>query len=187
MNTLKTSVRFTVVTMVLLGVLYPLAVTLIAQLTMRDNANGQMVSQNGAVVGSKLIGQGFQGTRYFHGRPSAAGSGYDASSSGGTNLAASSQKLVDRIHADVSALQSQKPGTPVPIDLVTTSGSGLDPDITPAAAFYQVDRVAAARHLPENEVRSLVAAHVQNRQFGVLGEPRVNVLALNLALDAISR
>lgn len=184
---LITALRYTLITTVLLGLLYPLAVTGFAHFAMPAQANGELMTQNGAVIGSKLLGQSFVGDRYFHGRPSAAGNGYDAANSGGSNLAQSSKKLVDRIQADVATDEKVNPGVPVPIDLVTASGSGLDPDISPAAALYQVQRVAAARHLPDASVRSLVEAHMTGRQFGILGEPRVNVLALNLALDAIVR
>jgi potassium-transporting ATPase KdpC subunit len=181
---LNVAIRFTIVTTVLLGIIYPLVVTGLAQLTMRHKADGELIARDGHIVGSALIGQGFSGDSYFHGRPSAAGNGYDATSSGGSNFGPSNKKLIDRIEADVATDQKQNPGKDVPIDLVTTSGSGLDPDISPAAAFYEVPRVAAARHLSEDTVRSLVQSHIQGRQFGFLGEPRVNVLDLNLALDA---
>ena len=184
-STLITAIRYTIVTTILLGIVYPLVVTGIAQITMRDKANGQLITRNGAVIGSAIIGQTFTSDKYFHGRPSAAGSGYDAANSGGSNLAQSNSALVDRINAAVAAYQKQNPGKPVPIDLVTTSASGIDPDVSPAAALYQVPAVAVARHLPEDEVRKLVEAHIQGRQFGVLGEPRVNVLQLNLDLDAL--
>lgn len=149
----------------------------------RDKADGQLITKNGQVIGSAIIGQSFTGDRYFHGRISAAGNGYDAANSSGSNLALSNKKLVDRINGDVASYEKSNPGEPVPIDLVTASGSGLDPDITPAAALYQVHRVADARHMSDDSVRQLVIGHVQGRQFGVLGEPRVNVLELNLALD----
>ena len=180
------AIRYTLVTTVLLGVVYPLVVTGIAQLTMRDKANGQLITQNGVVIGSAIIGQNFTSDRYFHGRPSAAGNGYDAANSGGSNLAQSNAALVDRINGAVAAYQKQNPGKPVPIDMVTTSASGIDPDISPAAALYQVDSVAVARHLPAETLRSFVQAHIQGRQFGLLGEPRVNVLKLNLDLDALA-
>lgn len=183
LRTLNIAIRFTIATTLLLGIAYPLVVTGLAQLTMRHKADGELITQNGQIVGSALIGQGFTSDRYFHSRPSAAGNGYDATSSGGSNFAPTNRKLIDRIEADVAADQKQNPGREVPIDLVTTSGSGLDPDISPAAAFYQVPRVAAARHLSKDMVRSLVQSHIQHRQFGFLGEPRVNVLELNLALD----
>ena len=183
---LITSVLMTIVTTVLLGIIYPLVVTGLAQLFFKDKANGQLIMQNGKVVGSRIIGQAFVGAGYFHSRPSAAGNGYDAANSSGSNLAQSNKKLVDRIQGDVATYQKTAPGQPVPIDLVTASGSGLDPDITPAAAFYQVHRVAEARHMSDDAVRGLVEQHIQGRQFGFLGEPRVNVLELNMALDAAS-
>lgn len=182
-STLKIAIRFTLITAVLLGLIYPLAMTVFAHFYMPNKSVGQLVVRNGQVVGSAIIGQGFGGDKYFHERPSAAGNGYDAANSSGSNYAPSNKKLVDRMQGDVAAYQKTTPGQPVPIDLVTASGSGLDPDITPASALYQVHRVAEARHLNEDELRKLVLAHVQGRQFGVLGEPRVNVLALNLALD----
>ena len=183
MRTLNIAIRYTIVTTILLGIVYPLVVTGLAQLLMRDKANGQLIVRDGQVVGSALIGQGFTSPRYFHSRPSAAGNGYDATSSGGSNLAQSNKALVTRIDGDVTAWQKINPGQPVPIGLVTTSGSGLDPDISPADALYQVPMVAAARHLPEAALRALVESHIQGRQFGFFGEPRVNVLELNLALD----
>jgi K+-transporting ATPase ATPase C chain len=181
------SIRFTLVTTLLLGIAYPLAITAFAHLALRDKADGQLISSNGQIMGSKIIGQSFTSDKYFHSRPSAAGNGYDATASGGSNLAASSQKLVTRIQGDVAKYQQGTSNQPVPIDLVTASGSGLDPDITPAAALFQVQRVAQARKLSANHVRSLVAAHIQPRQFEVLGEPRVNVLELNLALDQLQK
>jgi len=183
LSTVKIAIRFTLVTALLLGLVYPLAMTLFAHFYMPGKSVGQLVVKNGQVVGSAIIGQGFTGDKYFHGRPSAAGNGYDAANSSGSNYAPSNKKLVDRMQGDVATYQKTAPGQPVPIDLVTASGSGLDPDITPAAALYQVHRVAEARHLSDDTVRQLVMAHVQGRQFGVLGEPRVNVLELNLALD----
>jgi potassium-transporting ATPase KdpC subunit len=187
-NALIVAIRYTIVTTILLGVLYPLAVTVLAQLFMRDKANGELIVRNGQVVGSALIAQGFSSPRYFHPRPSVAGNGYDATSSGGSNFGPTNQKLIDRISGDVATWHKQDPGAqgPVPIGLVTTSGSGLDPDISPADALYQVPMVAAARHLPEAQVRQLVDQHIEGRQFGFLGEPRVNVLELNLALDQLA-
>lgn len=182
-STLKIAIRFTVITTILLGLIYPLAMTGVAHVLWRDKADGQLITRNGQVIGSAIIGQSFTSDRYFHGRPSQAGNGYDAANSSGSNLALSNKKLIDRINGDVATYQKSNPGQPVPIDLVTASGSGLDPDITPAAALYQVHRVAQARHLSEDAVRQLVLTHVQGRQFGILGEPRVNVVALNLALD----
>ena len=186
-NTLAVAIRYTLVTTVLLGIVYPLVVTGIAQLTMRDKANGSLLTRNGQVIGSELIGQGFASTRYFHSRPSAAGNGWDATNSGGSNLGPTSQALVTRVSGDVANWHKQDPQAqgPVPIGLVTTSASGLDPDISPAGAYYQVPMVAAARHLPEATVRALIESHIQGRQLGFLGEPRVNVLELNLALDAL--
>ena len=175
-----TAVLYTMITAVLLGVLYPLAITGLARLLFRNKAEGQLITRNGEVVGSAIIGQPFTGATYFHSRPSNAGIGYDAANSSGSNLAPTSKALVDRIRSSVT---SESSGGPVPIDLVTASASGLDPDITPAAALYQAPRVAAARHLSEQQVRALVMAHAAPRQFGLLGEPTVNVLALNLALD----
>lgn len=177
---LITASLYTLVTAVLLGIVYPLVVTAIAQMVFRDKANGQLITRNGEVVGSRLIGQPFTGARYFHSRPSAAGNGYDASASSGSNLAPTNKALADRVAASVAAEKLQN----VPVDLVTSSGSGLDPDISPAAALAQVPRVAAERHLKEEDVRKLVDSHIVDRQFGLLGEPRVNALELNLALDA---
>ena len=184
-NALVISIRYTVVTAILLGVFYPLLVTGIAQLTMRDKANGQLITRNGVVIGSAIIGQNFATDRYFHGRPSAAGTGYDAANSGGSNLAQSNSALLDRMNSAVAAYQKQNPNKPVPVDLISTSASGIDPDVSPAAALYQVDSVAAARRLPGATLRQLVEKHIQGRQFGILGEPRVNILKLNLDLDQI--
>jgi K+-transporting ATPase ATPase C chain len=176
---LITACLYTVITAVALGIVYPLAITGIAHLTMRDKADGQLITQNGEVIGSRIIGQPFSGPGYFHSRPSAAGTGYDAGASSGSNLGPANKALIDRIDASV---KSEGNGTPVPIDLVTTSASGLDPDITPAAALYQVDRVAKERHISPSSVDSLVRQHITGRQLGLLGEDRVNVLSLNLAL-----
>ena len=181
---LVTAILMTVVTTVLLGIVYPLLVTVFAQGLFRDKANGQLVVHDGKVVGSRIIGQAFVGPGYFHCRPSAAGNGYDAANSGGTNYGPTNQKLVDRVAGDAKSLQAENPNVPVPIDLVTTSASGLDPHISPAAAEFQVPRVARERHMKEDAVRQLVAKHTEGRQFGFLGEPRVNVLELNLNLDA---
>ena len=179
------AVRFTLVTTLVLGVLYPLAVTGIGQLAFRRQANGDLIVSRGQVAGSALIGQSFTGEQYFHGRPSAAGNGYDATSSGGSNYAASSQKLITRVQGDAAQYAPEHPGEPVPVDLVTASASGLDPDISPAAALFQAGRVARARHLSAETVRGLVQRDVQHRQFGFLGEERVNVLQLNMDLDRI--
>jgi len=180
---LTISLLMTLVTTVLLGIIYPLVVTGLAQLLMKDKADGQLIVNNGKVVGSRIIGQPFSSAGYFHSRPSAAGNGYDASNSNASNLGPTNQRLIDRVKTDVAALQPENPGKPVPIDLVTTSGSGLDPHISPAAAEFQVPRVARSRGLSEDMVRQLVRQHTESRDLGFLGEPRVNVLELNLALD----
>jgi potassium-transporting ATPase KdpC subunit len=182
-KSLKIAIRFTLFTTLLLGIVYPLLVTGFAHLALRKHADGGLITRGDKVIGSHLIGQNFSSEKYFHSRPSAAGTGYDASNSSGSNFAQSNQKLVTRIQGDVAKASSDNPGQPVPIDLVTASGSGLDPDITPAAALYQVHRVAQARKLSDEDVGRLVKAHITPRQFGFMGEPRVNVLELNLALD----
>ena len=181
----RTSLRFTVITTLLFGIGYPLVVTLLAGALFPHKAAGSLILKDGQVIGSALLAQSFTADRYFHPRPSAAGNGYDATSSGGSNLAPSNAKLVQRIQGDIDKLAAANPGKPVPIDLVTTSGSGLDPDITPDAAFYQAARVARARGVSEERVRSEIDKHVQGRQLGFLGEPRVNVLELNLDLDSL--
>jgi K+-transporting ATPase ATPase C chain len=181
---IQIAVLMTVATTVLLGIVYPLVVTALAQLLFRDKANGQLIVQNGKTVGSRIIGQTFAGPGYFHSRPSAAGNGYDAANSGGTNFAPTNQKLIDRVNGDLTRVQAENPGVPVPVDLITTSASGLDPDISPAAAAFQVRRVASERKAAEADIARLVSEHTEGRQLGLLGEPRVNVLELNLALDA---
>lgn len=183
----KTAIRFTLVATLLLGLGYPLLVTALASFLFPHQAAGSLILSNGQVIGSELLAQSFTSDRYFHPRPSAAGNGYDATSSGGSNLAQSNAKLIQRIQGDIDKLSKENPGKPVPIDLVTTSGSGLDPDITPDAAFFQAPRVARARGLSEQQVRQLVQQHITQRQLGVLGEPRVNVLALNLDLNKLAK
>ena len=183
----KTSIRFTLVTAVLLGIGYPLVVTGIAGLIFPHKAGGSLILKDGQVIGSELLAQSFTSDKYFHPRPSAAGNGYDAQNSGGSNLAQSSKALVDRIQGSIDKLAKENPGKPVPIDLVTTSGSGLDPDITPDAAYFQAPRVAKARGVSEDQIRQLIAQNITGRQLGFLGEPRVNVLDLNLALDQMGK
>jgi K+-transporting ATPase ATPase C chain len=183
----RTSILFTLVTIVLLGIGYPLVVTGLASLVFPHKAAGSLMTRNGQVIGSELLAQSFTSDKYFHPRPSAAGNGYDATASGGTNLAQSNAKLVQRIQGDIDKLAAQNGGKPVPIDMVTTSGSGLDPDITPDNAYYQAPRVAKARGVSEEQVRTLIAQQTKGRDLGFLGEPRVNVLELNLALDGIAK
>jgi potassium-transporting ATPase KdpC subunit len=181
---LITAFLYTIATTVLLGIFYPLVVTGLAQALFKDKANGQLIQQGGTATGSRIIAQPFTGPQYFHSRPSAAGAnGYAADNSSGSNLGPTNQKLVDRVKTDVATLQMENPEQAVPIDLVTTSGSGLDPHITPAGAEFQMPRVARARGIDQKALASLVAEHTETREFGLLGEPRVNVLELNLAMD----
>jgi len=180
---LITAVLMTVVTTLLLGVAYPLVVTGLAQVLFRNNANGQLIERGGKIVGSRIIGQAFSSPGYFRSRPSAAGTGYDAANSAGTNLGPTNKKLIDAVKAAVDAAKKENPSSPVPIDLVTSSASGLDPHISPAAALFQVPRFARERGVTEEEIGQLVQAHIEGRQLGFLGEPVVNVLQLNLALD----
>jgi K+-transporting ATPase ATPase C chain len=180
---LLTSILFTLVTTVIFGLLYPLGITGLAQVLFHDRANGQLIEKNGKVVGSRIIGQTFAGPGYFHSRPSSAGTGYDATSSSGSNLAPTNKALIERVKGDVEKAHADNSSSAVPVDLVTASGSGLDPEISPAAAEFQVPRVAKERNASEAEIRFLIQKFTRNRQFGVLGEPGVNVLELNLELD----
>jgi K+-transporting ATPase ATPase C chain len=183
----RTSIRFTLLATLLFGIGYPLLVTGIAGTLFPHKAAGSLILKNGQVIGSELLAQSFTSDRYFHPRPSAAGNGYDPTSSGGSNLAQSNAKLVQRMQGDIDKLDAENPGHPVPIDAVTTSGSGLDPDITPDNATFQAPRIAKARGLTEAQVNELIQQHTAGRTFGLLGEPRVNVLELNLALDNLSK
>ena len=181
---LITAVLITIAFTVLVGVIYPLVITGLARIVSKKNADGQLITRNGVTIGSRILAQPFSSPQYFRPRPSAAGTnGWDATNSGGSNYGPTNQKLVDRVKADVAALQAENPGKPIPVDLVTTSGSGLDPHITPAAADFQIPRVAKARSISQTDLAQLVAEHTEGRQFGFFGEPRVNVLELNLALD----
>jgi K+-transporting ATPase ATPase C chain len=179
-----TAIWFTLFTTILFGVIYPLAVTGLSQVFFRDRANGQLIETNGKITGSRIIGQAFTGPGYFHSRPSSAGTGYDPTSSGGSYLGPTNKTLIDRVNSDVQKLHAENPSVPVPIDLVTSSASGLDPHISPAAAEFQIPRVARERKISETDLRTMVARHTEGRQFGFLGEARVNVLELNLELDA---
>jgi len=184
-HNLRIAVLFTLVTTVMFGVLYPLGMTGLAQLLFPAQANGSLIEKDGHAIGSKLIGQTFSSAAYFQSRPSTAGTGYDATQSGGSNLGPTNHRLIDRVKASVDQLHAENPGVVIPVDLVTTSGSGLDPEISPAAAEFQVPRVAEARGMTETAVRALVNKYTMRRQFGFLGERRVRVLELNLELDAI--
>src|SRR5215472_5932754 len=175
MKNLRISILMTIVTTILLGLIYPLVVTGLAQVLFHHKANGQLIEKNGTVVGSAIIGQGFSSPGYFHSRPSAAGNGWDAANSAGSNLGPTNQKLIDRVKGDVATAEADNPGTPVPIDLVTTSASGFDPHITPASAEFQVARVAKERGITIDQLRAMVTKHTEARQLGFLGEARVNV------------
>lgn len=181
---LQIAIRFTLVTTVLFGIAYPLVVTGLSQWLFPRQSNGSLITRDGKIIGSRLIGQTFSSDRYFHVRPSSAGDGYDAANSSGSNLAPTNHALIERVQADVAKLRAENPNAPIPVDLVTTSGSGLDPHISPAAAEFQVPRVASARKISQDSLRALIAKHTEARQFGVFGEPRVNVLELNLELDS---
>ncbi len=186
-QTLKIAVLMTIVTTVLFGLIYPLVVTGLAQVLFPSKANGSLIYEHGTLVGSRLLGQAFTGPGYFHSRPSGAGDGYDAANSGSANLGPTNHALLDRVKGDVARLQTENPGAAIPVDLVTSSASGLDPDISPDAAEFQIPRVAKERGIDTAELRAIVARHTQARQFGLLGEPRVNVLELNLELQEKAR
>jgi potassium-transporting ATPase KdpC subunit len=183
---LITSVLMTIAMTILLGLIYPLVITGLAQVFFRDKANGQIIVRNGKAVGSRIIGQQFTEAKYFHSRLSGAGNGYDAANSGSSQMGPTNQKLIDRVKADVATLEQENPGQPIPVDMVTQSASGLDPDISPANAEFQIPRVAKTRGIPEATVSELVKKYTVGRELGLLGEPRVNVLELNLGLDDLT-
>src|SRR5207237_6288323 len=182
---LLTAVWFTLVTTVMFGLIYPLGITGLSQVFSRDRANGQLITKDGKLVGSRIIGQAFTGPAYFHSRPSAAGTGYDPTSSGGSNLAPTNKNLLERVKGDVQKLQVENPNAPIPVDMVTASGSGLDPDISPAAAEFQIPRVAHSRGMKEEDVRALVQRHTSGRVLGFLIDPNVMMIELNLDLDSL--
>ena len=182
-HNLRVAVLMTLVTTILLGVVYPLVVTGLAQAIFPAKANGQLIVRDGRIIGSAIIGQAFSSPGYFRSRPSAAGTGYDAANSGGTNLGPTNRKLIDDVKRNVAATRKANPGTPVPVDLVTSSASGLDPHISPAAAAFQIPRIARARGMSQSDLRQLVEEFTEPRALGFFGEPRVNVLLVNLALD----
>jgi K+-transporting ATPase ATPase C chain len=181
---LRIAILMLVITTILFGLAYPLAVTGLAQLLFPRQANGSLIQSNGQTIGSQLIGQPFSFPAYFHSRPSSAGTGYDASQSSASNLGPTNHQLLDRVKSDIGKLQAENPNAPIPVDLVTSSGSGLDPDISPAAAEFQIPRIAHVRNISESDLRALIAKHTLPRQFGFLGEPRVRLLPLNLDLDS---
>lgn len=182
-HNLLVGILMTLVTTLLFGIMYPLVVTGLGQMLFPDKANGQLLERDGVLVGSRIIGQAFSAEVYFHSRPSAAGAGYDAANSAGTNLGPTNKKLIDAVESAVAVARKDNPNSAVPVDLVTSSASGLDPHLSPAAAAFQIARVARARQMDQADLRRLVDEHTEGRQFGFLGEPRVNVLLLNLALD----
>lgn len=181
---LTIAIRFTIITTIIFGLLYPLGLISVSRLLFPHQAAGSLIINNGTVAGSTLIGQAFTADKYFHSRPSNAGTGYDATASSGSNLGPTNKQLIDRVHSDVAKLQQENPNEPIPADLVTASGSGLDPDISPASAAFQIPRIAHSRNITTDQLKALVLTHLQERQFNLLGEPRINALELNLDLDA---